>query len=194
MKKFIMILLSVCFYSLTFAQSLIERKDTIQINEITYKLKWDFGGGTIFEIGDIHNSLLGNYVVTKKGYSTSIGAFKKVKLAQESKDAEIIKEVFSKEEITALKNSYPKSMNPKVYHLAKPCLQYAVALDLNGKILNIKFRFQTYPGILKNLKPERIYQLEKRFREELKFVIPQEYKEWYDYIPSWFYRVDFDSL
>ena len=115
-------------------------------------------------------------------------------MAQESKDAEIIKEVFSKEEITALKNSYPESMNPKVYHLAKPCLQYAVALDLNGKILNIKFRFQTYPGILKNLKPERIYQLEKRFREELKFVIPQEYKEWYDYIPSWFYRVDFDSL
>jgi len=193
MKKLIIFLLATLCSTSILAQNQFEGKDTIRVNGTTYKLKWDFPPGRIFELDNVNNLLITDYLITKRGDTIS-SPVKKVKLAKEGADADVIRKVFSKREIELFKKSYPDSLNPESYTVYKPFILYAVALDDNGNILNIRFRISRYPGILNNLKPEKIYQLERKFKEEVKFTIPPEYKNKYQYIHSWFYRVNFDSL
>lgn len=193
MKKFILFPLIFCC-TIICAQNPYENKNLLEINNCTYKLKWDFASKFTFEVENTNNDLFSDVLISKQGDTIDVGRLKKVSLEIPGKDILIMREIFTKHEIDCMANSYPKEMNPNVYSLLKPSIQYGVILDCNGNILNIKFRFNSYPGILNNLKPQRIYQLEKRFKKELRFVIPPEYKENYSYIPSWFYRVNLDSL
>lgn len=181
-------------HSMICAQNQYEGKESIKINGTIYNLNWDFSSGIIFQIENANNNLFIDALITKKGDTLSIGQIQKIKLAKEGKDAQIISEVFSREEIMLFKNSLPKNSNPKTYNIDKPFIQYAVVLDGDGNILNIRFRLCRYPDILNNLKPQRIYELEKKFKKELKFIIPHEYREKYKFIPAWYFRVNFDSL
>lgn len=194
MKKFVIILFILFNYSIANAQNQYEGKESIQVNDVVYKFNWNFPPGRIFEYENSNNKLITNFLITKLGDTIDLGHIRKIKLAQEGQDAEIIKKVFSKEEILLFKNSFPTDFDQNLYNAYKPCIQYAVSLDDEGNILNIKFRLNRYPGILNNLKPQKILQLERKFIKELKFIIPQEFKDKYKYIPSWFYRVNFDSL